>query len=124
MRGGKIENAFNDCSWSGYRKSVVEEWLKARTINRVGDLASTKQPVASFEARAGGGVAVRQTIQLSKRVYRRCKAGTVSGCQTPNCRTVTTSHLFKAKTAAHGLCPMSAFGGKADMALASRNVRL
>ena len=37
----------------------------------------------------------------------------MSGFQTQNCRTITASHLFKAKAAAHRLCPMSAFGGKA-----------
>jgi hypothetical protein len=37
----------------------------------------------------------------------------MSGCRTANYRTVTTSHLFKAKAAAHGLCPNVRFrGGK------------
>ena len=39
----------------GYRKSSVERWLEARTINRVGALISAKQ-AGSTSARAEGGV--------------------------------------------------------------------
>jgi predicted DNA-binding transcriptional regulator AlpA len=35
----------------GYRKSAVERWLTARTINRVGELASAKKvPVPAAQA--------------------------------------------------------------------------
>ena len=40
----------------GYRKSVVERWLEARTINRVGALASAKQASPTSATRADGGV--------------------------------------------------------------------
>jgi predicted DNA-binding transcriptional regulator AlpA len=34
----------------GYRKSAVERWLEERTINRVGALASVKQPTSKLGA--------------------------------------------------------------------------
>ena len=37
----------------GYRKSAVERWLEARTINRVGELMSTEQ--APLTLRVNGG---------------------------------------------------------------------
>lgn len=37
----------------GYRKSAVNKWLEARTINRVGVLASAKAPPASAEGPSG-----------------------------------------------------------------------
>ena len=38
----------------GYRKSAVERWLEARTINRVGELMSSEQapPTSARERRA------------------------------------------------------------------------
>lgn len=40
----------------GYRKSSVERWLEARTINRVGELMSTEQARPTLAARERGTV--------------------------------------------------------------------
>jgi predicted DNA-binding transcriptional regulator AlpA len=40
----------------GYRKSAVEQWLEARTINRVGTLACAKQSSPTSTSEPKGGV--------------------------------------------------------------------
>ncbi|MFZ1950401.1 MAG: AlpA family phage regulatory protein [Pseudolabrys sp.] len=37
----------------GYRKSAVERWLEARTINRVGELMSTEQAPRTLRVNGG-----------------------------------------------------------------------
>jgi predicted DNA-binding transcriptional regulator AlpA len=45
----------------GYRKSVVERWLEARTINRVGALVSVKQALRAAAQTSASAAATTST---------------------------------------------------------------